>query len=1071
MVLVAQRMRLGCVVGLGIAAALLVMLEFPGAARAATTIEKPRADTYVDRMTPRTSHGNGRLLQVRGGSDATRAAYLRFDVSGVDGAVVRAVLRVYVANGSSDGPAVRSVRGAWGEGLLWSGRPRIGASIADVRKLGVGWYEYDVTRAIGGNGTFDLALVSTSRDGTSIGAREGARGARLVVTTSTPRTIVDSTKPLPPQGVTATALGLGATSLTWDAAPDDVGVVAYLIYRGDSPDPAVTLDASVRSWLDVDPAARSTTTSYSIRARDAAGNVSAPAVVAAPRAIIEPDVVPPTAPLSVTCVSQEINAVVISWGAASDEAGIGGYLVYRFGSSVPVAILDASARTYTDMGLTAGTEYSYVVRARDTSGNLGPASTVLVTHTASTADVNPPSSPASVTATATSGTTIALAWGGATDNVAVTGYLVYRNGSSTASAMLGATARSFTDSTLSATTTYSYVVRAVDAAGNLGVASLSVSATTADVSTPGANLPISYSLSSITGVTYFVATTGSDANSGTSVGAPLATVAAAIAKISSGSATIVVRGGIYRQGSLNIGASRAIRIIAYPGETPVFDGSQDLASGWTIEGSLQYHSYTAMPVTDAGGITFTTGMNLTGDFVGKYPDQAWLGSTPLRQVSAKASVVDGTFYVDSMNGRIYLTAADVAIGGVAASSLRQFLKISGAGSAIEGIRITRFSNTASDYGVVLLNTGANNVTMRNVDIHDAAFTTVWIAGGSSQSTIIQSPVFDHVTISGSNFMGIQSTLVDNLVLSKSNISDSNRFGEFATSPQSGALKTSRNRNIRIVGNEFDRNNSHGLWFDQSNVAVLVAGNRMLDNTGSSIFFEISDDLLLIDNYIRSAGGNGVKLAGSSGLRLVGNTIVSGRDPLGIYTDIRSLAGCSDPSQPVCPVSYSSDRDAVRSPLPSTLDWMPRLDLMIDNVIAYPTGSSLCGISVPVCITTSNGTTTRPIETIIHQADPVRGIPQTRIDGNVYANGTGAIMRAGSAFTSLSAFTSAMLAAPVSISGIDASSKAGTGWINADGSPTPALAAASNQAVAIPIDPKINEFIPAGTQRYGSTITG
>jgi chitodextrinase len=67
-----------------------------------------------------------------------------------------------------------------------------------------------------------------------------------------------------------------------------------------------------------------------------------------------------------------------------------------------------------------------------------------------------------------------LSWSGATDNVAVTGYDVYRGAT-----LLGSTASTtYTASGLTASTTYSFTVIAKDAAGNTSLASNSVSVTT-----------------------------------------------------------------------------------------------------------------------------------------------------------------------------------------------------------------------------------------------------------------------------------------------------------------------------------------------------------------------------------------------------------------------------------------------------------------------------------------------------------------------------------------------------------------------------------------------------------------
>jgi hypothetical protein len=586
--------------------------------------------------------------------------------------------------------------------------------------------------------------------------------------------------------------------------------------------------------------------------------------------------------------------------------------------------------------------------------------------------------------------------------------------------------------------------------------------TSLSIGPTGAQLPVSYQLSSLSGTVLFVAPGGSDSASG-SVSAPLGSLAAAVAKVGSGqSATVVVRGGTYRQGNVSIPSGRKVRIVAYPGEVPVFTGARVLSS-WVAEGSLSYHPYTAQPVTNGSGISFTTGQNLTGDGVGKFPDQAWVGSTQLRQVTSKSAVTAGRFWVDAANSRIYLAGTDAGTGAVEASDRDVFISISGAGSSLEGVRITRYSPSANDYGAIGVNPGAHGTVMRHVEITEAAFQAVQYAGSSP----IQGALMENVTVARSNWMGVSSTLVDNLTMRSVLLTEMNQFGEFTHSPQSGALKTSRNRAVKVLDSVVTNNNSHGLWFDQSNVDVDVVGNTVTGNLGSAVFFEISDDLLMVDNYVRSTGGaRALKIAGASGVKLVNNTIVGGADPIGVYVDVRSKPGCADPSQPLCANSYNSDRDTAR-PIPATLDWMPRIDLMLNNIIAHPTATGYCGTTTALCITAANGTATAPIQTVIHQADPTRGIPQTRIDGNVYTNGSATtVATAIGKYTTHTAFGTAMAGTPVTITGIDANAKTGTTWTNPDGTPTAALTAAHNQAVPIPTDTNINQYLAPGTRHYG-----
>jgi chitodextrinase len=95
------------------------------------------------------------------------------------------------------------------------------------------------------------------------------------------------------------------------------------------------------------------------------------------------------------------------------------------------------------------------------------------TITAGSTDTVAPTAP-TLTASGTTQTTTSLSWSGATDNVAVTGYDVYKDG-----VLLGSTASTtYPVAGLSASTTYVFTVKAKDAAGNASVASNAVSVTT-----------------------------------------------------------------------------------------------------------------------------------------------------------------------------------------------------------------------------------------------------------------------------------------------------------------------------------------------------------------------------------------------------------------------------------------------------------------------------------------------------------------------------------------------------------------------------------------------------------------
>jgi glucose/arabinose dehydrogenase len=117
----------------------------------------------------------------------------------------------------------------------------------------------------------------------------------------------------------------------------------------------------------------------------------------------------------------------------------------------------------------------------DAAGNPGAFSSTSSATTQAPPDTTPPSAPGTLTASAVSATQINLSWSPATDDVGVTGYRVERcaGASCTSFAQIATPiGTSYSDTGLTASTSYSYRVRAADAAGNLGAFSNTGSATT-----------------------------------------------------------------------------------------------------------------------------------------------------------------------------------------------------------------------------------------------------------------------------------------------------------------------------------------------------------------------------------------------------------------------------------------------------------------------------------------------------------------------------------------------------------------------------------------------------------------
>ncbi|CAM4350928.1 chitodextrinase [Paenibacillus endophyticus] len=278
----------------------------------------------------------------------------------------------------------------------------------------------------------------------------------------------DTVAPTAPAGLTSPSKTATSVNLSWTASTDNVGVTGYEVYRGST----LAGTTTGATTLQVTGLTANTAYSFTVKAKDAAGNLSAASNTLSVTTNAAADTQAPTAPTGLTSPSKTATSVNLSWTASTDNVAVTGYEVYR-GSTLTGTTTGATTLQVT--GLTANTAYSFTVKANDAAGNLSAASNTLSVTTNAAADTQAPSAPTGLTAPSKTDTTVNLSWTASTDNVGVTGYEVYR-GATLAGTTTGATTLQVTG--LTANTAYSFTVKAKDAAGNLSAASSALSITT-----------------------------------------------------------------------------------------------------------------------------------------------------------------------------------------------------------------------------------------------------------------------------------------------------------------------------------------------------------------------------------------------------------------------------------------------------------------------------------------------------------------------------------------------------------------------------------------------------------------
>jgi chitodextrinase len=289
----------------------------------------------------------------------------------------------------------------------------------------------------------------------------------VVMTPLTPPT-ADTTPPTTPTGLAASAVSPTQISLSWAASSDDVGVTGYRVYRNG----ALLTTLGAVTTLQNTGLSPSTTYTYTVQAVDAAGNASGQSAAASATTPAAPDTTPPSMPTGLVATAVSSSQINLSWVASTDGVGVTGYVVFRNG--VLLATLGA-VTNYQDTGLAPSTVYSYAVQATDAAGNSSGQSAAASAATPGLPDITAPSTPGGLVASAVSSSQINLSWSAATDNVGVSGYRIYRGGALLVT--LGA-GTAYQDTGLRPSTAYTYMVQAIDAAGNASAQSIAASATT-----------------------------------------------------------------------------------------------------------------------------------------------------------------------------------------------------------------------------------------------------------------------------------------------------------------------------------------------------------------------------------------------------------------------------------------------------------------------------------------------------------------------------------------------------------------------------------------------------------------
>jgi endoglucanase len=194
---------------------------------------------------------------------------------------------------------------------------------------------------------------------------------------------------------------------------------------------------------------------------------------------------PPTRPGTPVVSGITASSAALAWTASTDDRGVAGYDVLRIQGTVQAVFATAASASATLTGLTASTDYTVAIRARDSSGQLSALSPSVMFRTSASTIDNPPTAPGTPVASTITPSGATLAWTASTDDRSVAGYDVLRIQGSTQSVLTTATTASAALVGLAANTDYTVAIRARDSIGQLSAPSPSVTFRTLNATTGG----------------------------------------------------------------------------------------------------------------------------------------------------------------------------------------------------------------------------------------------------------------------------------------------------------------------------------------------------------------------------------------------------------------------------------------------------------------------------------------------------------------------------------------------------------------------------------------------------------
>lgn len=550
-------------------------------------------------------------------------------------------------------------------------------------------------------------------------------------------------------------------------------------------------------------------------AKDSAGNSKTSTSVSVTVNNTTPDTTPPTVAITAPPAGAALSGQVNVSASASDNVGVTSVQFLLDGTNLGAPKTAAPYTVGWNTVAAANGGHTLSATAKDAAGNAKTSASINVTVSNTASDTTPPTVPTGLAATPASSTQISLRWNASADNVAVTGYRIFRDGT-----QAGASATTaFTDGGLTPGTVYSYTAAAFDGAGNVSGQSSAASATT----------PAS------TGRVIEIQPSNADA----SCNEEFENVANTLGP----GDTLILHGGTYTQtcrrliSGIHGTAANPITIMAAPGEVPVITRPAS-----SIQNNIEFDADSFLVIHGLHFVGGDSGVRfMSGDHI-TFEDNE-VNGTSNNAIRANDSDVDSfTIQRNEIHHTGLSTAGPTEGEGMYLGCNNNSCRITNSLILGNHIHHTRSTSSGGNDGIEIKVGSANNIVRDNV-VHDTniaeSYPCFTIYGGGSAPNIVERNVAWNC---GEGMYIVSDTIVRNNIIFNSGT----------------GLSSYPHAQVAVMKNVVVENNT---FFNNSDCILL----RWSGMTGG----------VVANNAAYCSSGNAVNVSGIGGAAIKKNFVAGG----------------------------------------------------------------------------------------------------------------------------------------------------------------------------------------------------